>query len=73
LGRREPRAHRLGVPGANLRPLLLRKVREREGFPIPRAVFIVGWAGLRGSVTMAAALSIPLVIGNGRRSRDAIS
>jgi monovalent cation/hydrogen antiporter len=52
-------------PGANLRPLLLRKVREREGFPNPRAVFIVGWAGLRGSVTMAAALSIPLVIGNG--------
>jgi len=53
-------------PGANLRPLLLRKVREREGFPNPREVFIVGWAGLRGSVTMAAALSIPLVIGNGQ-------
>jgi monovalent cation/hydrogen antiporter len=52
-------------PGANLRVVLFRKVREREGFPNPRAVFIVGWAGLRGSVTMAAALSIPLVIGNG--------
>jgi CPA1 family monovalent cation:H+ antiporter len=52
-------------PLANLRALLLRKVREREGFPNPRAVFIVGWGGLRGSVTMAAALSIPLVIGNG--------
>ena len=51
-------------PGANLRALLFRKVREREGMPNPREVFIVGWAGLRGSVTMAAALSIPLVIGN---------
>jgi CPA1 family monovalent cation:H+ antiporter len=58
---------RLGwmFPGANLRPLLLRKVRAREGFPPPRAVFIVGWAGLRGSVTMAAALSIPLVTASG--------
>ena len=52
-------------PGANLRVVLFRKVREREGFPNPRGVFIVGWAGLRGSVTMAAALSIPLVVGNG--------
>ncbi|HTP99586.1 MAG TPA: Na+/H+ antiporter [Casimicrobiaceae bacterium] len=52
-------------PLANLRPFLFRKVREREGFPNPRGVFIVGWAGLRGSVTMAAALSIPLVAGGG--------
>ncbi len=53
-------------PGAHLPPLLLRRIREREGFPNPREVFIVGWAGLRGSVTMAAALSIPLVTGNGQ-------
>jgi CPA1 family monovalent cation:H+ antiporter len=52
-------------PAANLRPLFLRSVREREGFPPARTVFVVGWAGLRGSVTMAAALSIPLVVGNG--------
>jgi len=51
-------------PAANLRPFFFRKVREREGFPNPRDVFIVGWAGLRGSVTMAAALSIPLVAGD---------
>jgi len=52
-------------PLANLRPFLFRKVREREGFPNPRGVFIVGWAGLRGSVTMAAALSIPLAASGG--------
>ena len=52
-------------PLANLRPFLFRKVREREGFANPRGVFIVGWAGLRGSVTMAAALSIPLAESGG--------
>src|SRR5262249_33819095 len=52
-------------PAANMRPLLFEKTREREGFPDSREVFIVGWAGLRGSVTMAAALSIPLVIAGG--------
>ena len=52
-------------PFANLRPFLFRKVRERDGYPNPREVFVVGWAGLRGSVTMAAALSIPLVTTSG--------
>ena len=49
-------------PAANVRPLLFRKTREREGFPDLREIFVVGWSGLRGSVTMAAALSIPLVV-----------
>jgi CPA1 family monovalent cation:H+ antiporter len=52
-------------PAAHLRVFLSRKIREREGYPDPGQVFVVGWAGLRGSVTMAAALSIPLVIGAG--------
>ena len=47
-------------PAAYLPPLLSRRVREREGFQAPRAIFVVGWAGIRGSVTLAAALSIPL-------------
>ena len=51
-------------PAANVRPFLFRKTREREGFPDLREIFIVGWSGLRGSVTMAAALSIPLVVAN---------
>ena len=52
-------------PAAHLPPLLSRRIREREGFRDPRDVFLVGWAGLRGSVTMAAALSIPLVTATG--------
>jgi Na+/H+ antiporter len=50
-------------PAAYLPSLLVPGIREREGRLDPRAVFLVGWAGLRGSVTLAAALSIPLVVG----------
>ena len=50
----------LWVYPATYLPLLLsRRIREREGWRDPRAVFLVGWAGIRGSVTLAAALSIP--------------
>jgi CPA1 family monovalent cation:H+ antiporter len=52
-------------PAAYLPPLLSRRVREREGSQAPRAVFVVGWAGIRGSVTLAAALSIPLTTATG--------
>jgi monovalent cation/hydrogen antiporter len=41
------------------------RIRAREPPLDPRAVFIVGWAGIRGSVTMAAALSIPFALDNG--------
>ena len=47
-------------PGTYLPPLFSRKIREQEPMRDPRGVFVVGWAGLRGSVTMAAALSIPV-------------
>lgn len=48
-------------PGTYLPTLLSRRIREREPRRDPRAVFLVGWAGLRGSVTMAAALSVPVL------------
>jgi CPA1 family monovalent cation:H+ antiporter len=48
-------------PGAYLPLILSRRIREREGWHNPRAIFLVGWAGLRGSVTLAAALSLPFV------------
>ncbi len=48
-------------PGTYLPLVLSRRLRrEREGWRNPRAVFLVGWAGIRSSVTLAAALSIPL-------------
>jgi len=36
------------------------KIREREPRPPRGAVFVVAWAGLRGAVSLAAALSLPL-------------
>jgi CPA1 family monovalent cation:H+ antiporter len=52
-------------PGAYIPLLLFRKIRAREGWHSPRAVFLVGWAGLRGSVTLAAALSLPFALPDG--------
>ncbi len=46
-------------PGAYLPGLLSRRVRERERLPSPRAVVVIGWAGLRGVVSLAAALALP--------------
>ena len=33
---------------------------ERDPAPSPRIVFILGWAGMRGAVSLAAALALPL-------------
>jgi len=48
-------------PGAYLPFLLSRKVRQHEVRPSWQAVLVGGWAGMRGVVTLAAALSIPLL------------
>ena len=37
-----------------------RKIREADPAPSPRAVFVVSWAGLRGAVSLAAALALPI-------------
>jgi len=50
---------------ASYLPFLLPAVRARETPPRPAGVFVVGWAGMRGTVTLAAALSIPLLMPNG--------
>ncbi len=53
-------------PGAYLPFLLSRRVRQTEKRPPWQAVLVGGWAGIRGTVTLAAALSLPLTLGNGR-------
>lgn len=52
-------------PGAYLPFLLSRRVRRREVRPPWQAVLVGGWAGVRGTVTLAAALSIPLALPDG--------
>jgi Na+/H+ antiporter len=51
-------------PGTYL-PFLLPSVRARETPSPPSGVLVVGWAGMRGTVTLAAALSIPLFLPDG--------
>src|SRR5262249_51970585 len=51
---------------AGFSPLLVsRRRRAREGIYQPRHVFLIGWAGIRGAVPLAAALSIPLLTASG--------
>jgi len=52
-------------PAAYLPLLLSRRIREREGSYSPRAVFLIGWSGIRGAVTLAAALSLPYTTASG--------
>lgn len=45
-------------PGILL-PRLSRRRRERDPFPAAKAAFVVSWAGMRGVVSLAAALALP--------------
>jgi CPA1 family monovalent cation:H+ antiporter len=45
-------------PGAFLPRLLVRRIRETEPCPDPRQVAIIGWCGMRGIVSLAAALTL---------------
>jgi Na+/H+ antiporter len=46
------------IPGAYLPRLLSKRVRESEGKPDIREVLVVSWAGMRGVVSLAAALAL---------------
>jgi monovalent cation/hydrogen antiporter len=50
-------------PGAYI-PRLSRRIRERETEVNLRLVTIVAWSGMRGVVSLAAALALPLTIAN---------
>ena len=45
---------------------LLASVRRREPPATGREVFLIGWTGLRGVVSLAAALALPLTTADGR-------
>ena len=42
-----------------------RSIRERDPSPSPRAVTVIAWTGMRGVISLAAALSLPLTIEGG--------
>jgi CPA1 family monovalent cation:H+ antiporter len=47
-------------PGTYVPRWLSAGIRQREPRPPPRNVFLVAWAGMRGVVSLAAALALPL-------------
>ena len=53
-------------PGAYLPRLLFKRIRDSEPAPAWQGVLVGGWAGMRGAITLAAALSIPRFLADGR-------
>lgn len=53
------------IPAALLPRALSKRIRETEKFDF-RNLMVVGWAGMRGVVSMAAALALPLIMDNGQ-------
>jgi Na+/H+ antiporter len=57
----------LYVPvGAYLPFLLSRRLRERESPPSWRSLVLIGWSGMRGIVSLALALALPVTLQDGR-------
>ncbi|MDZ4879150.1 MAG: Sodium, potassium, lithium and rubidium/H(+) antiporter [Chroococcidiopsis cubana SAG 39.79] len=52
-------------PAAYIPRFLNPKLRERDPYPSWRLLLLISWAGMRGVVSLAAALALPLTINNG--------
>ena len=52
-------------PATYLPRLLSRRIRERDPYPPWQYPALIGWTGLRGAVTLAAALALPLTTSSG--------
>jgi Na+/H+ antiporter len=53
-------------PGTFIPRWLFKSVRKKEAHPGWKGSFIIGWAGMRGVVSLAAALSLPVTLNNGQ-------
>ena len=53
-------------PGAYVANLIRRRLlHQKEPMPSARAIFVAGWTGMRGVISLAAALALPSVLANG--------
>jgi CPA1 family monovalent cation:H+ antiporter len=53
-------------PGAHLANFIRRKaLHQNERMPGARQVFVVGWTGMRGVISLAAAIALPQTLANG--------
>lgn len=53
-------------PGTYLPRWISKGIREREDRPSGRLVTVVAWSGMRGVVSLAAALALPFVVSGGQ-------
>jgi CPA1 family monovalent cation:H+ antiporter len=54
-------------PGAHIAPLIRKYLlRQKTSHPSARQIFVVGWTGMRGVVALAAAISLPETLADGR-------
>ena len=58
-------------PATYLPRLMSRRLRERDPYPPWQYPALISWIGMRGAVTLAAALAVPQRIDAGRRSPGA--
>ncbi len=49
-------------PGTYVPRFLSRRIREKDPYPSWRSTVIVGWTGMRGGVSLATALALPLAV-----------
>ncbi len=52
-------------PATYLPRLLSRRLRERDPSPLPQSVAVISWAGMRGVISLATALALPLTVAGG--------
>lgn len=52
-------------PATYIPRMLSRRLRERDPYPSWQPILLIGWTGMRGVVSLAAALALPLVTSNG--------
>lgn len=48
-------------PAAYLPYLLFPSIRKKENAPTWQSLFVISWAGMRGSISLAAALAVPIL------------
>jgi len=53
-------------PASYLPRLLFKRIRERDPYPAWQHVMVVGWTGMRGVVSLAAALALPATGGDSK-------
>jgi monovalent cation/hydrogen antiporter len=54
-------------PAAYLPRALIPAIGKADPMPPPSALFVIGWAGMRGVVSLATALALPLTVSNNVR------